>query len=192
MDAVAGLRADVALVFPGLGQFIQQVGLVENHEIRDLLFDKKGDQLLIACLSSLLRVHHQHGNVRAVEHLPGLLHPQRAQLALVVEARGVDDHDRPQGQQLHGLAHRVGGGALHLGDHGQGLAGDGVDHAGLARVPAAEKADVYSVPGGGVVQSHGILLTGSQSRSPRPPWGRRWTPPARRSGRCRKCPCNSS
>ena len=75
-------------------------------------------------------------------------------MALVVKTRRVDDEHRPQGQQLHGFLHRVGGGAPGVGNDGQLLAGDGVDHAGLSGVAAAEKADVYPVGGGGGIQTH--------------------------------------
>ena len=57
----------------------------------------------------------------------------------------------PMGSSSMALLHRVGGGALHLGDQGEGLAGDGVDHAGLPSVAQAEEADVHPFARGAVI-----------------------------------------
>ena len=56
-----------------------------------------------------------------------------------------------------GLADRVRGSSLHIRNHCQILSGDGIDDAGLARIPATKEADVNPISGWGIVHAHGNL-----------------------------------
>ena len=146
-DAVAPGGADVKLMFAGFRKGFQQVALVQGDQIGHFPFLKQLLQGFVPWLHAPRRVHHQHSRIGLAQHLPGAVHPHFAQLALVVHAGGIDDHDRPQRQKLHGLLHRIGGGALHLGDQREALPRNGVHHAGFARVAQAEKADMGTVGG---------------------------------------------
>ena len=91
----------------------------------------------------------QRGDVGAVEDALGALDAQLADRGGVVETRGVEEDDRPDGQQLHGLLDHVGCRAWLLGGDGHvlhpvtpgdileveaGVVGgeeDGVDHTGI-------------------------------------------------------------
>ena len=143
--------ADINLVFSdGIGNRLQQIRFVANHQIRHFpglkVFNQHffhGTQGLAAC--------HQQGNVGFAQYLQGFFHPKLSQFSLVIHTGGVNEHYRAQRQQLHGFVHRVRGGSGGIGNDGQLLSGDGVDDAGLARVAVAEKSDMNSLPGGGCV-----------------------------------------
>ena len=135
VNVVAPLGADVELVLPGGGKLPQQVAFVQGDQVGYLPLLKQLQQGFVLGLQAAHRVHHQYGDVGLGQHLPGSMHPHFAQFALVVHAGSVDDDHRPQRQQLHGLLHRVGGGALYVGDQRKVLPRHGVHHAGFARVP---------------------------------------------------------
>ena len=97
---------------------------------------------------------HQNGKVSAVENSLRPLHALLAQRPLVVKSGRIDDHDGPKGQQLHGFGHRIGRGALYIGDHGDLLACDGVDKTRFARISATKESDMYSLTRRCRVQSH--------------------------------------
>ena len=69
------------------------------------------------------------------------LHSHPAQLALVVDAGGVDEHYRPYAANLHALAHGVGGGAGGVAHDGYLLTSQEVNHRALAHVPTAEETN---------------------------------------------------
>ena len=100
----------------------------------------------------------QQGQVGFVQGLPGFFHPEGAQVALVVQAGGVDKHHRPHPVKLKGFVHRVGGGARHRGDQGDVLAGEGVDEGGFAGIPVAEQTDVQAAGSGCALNTHGNPL----------------------------------
>ena len=99
-------------------------------------------------------VHNEHGHVGLVQGGFGPLDAQVAHLAGVIDARGVDDERGAGRCQLHGLAHRVGGGAGDIGHHGDGLVRQRVHQAGLAGVAHPEEDDVGAFTGRGIVQRH--------------------------------------
>ena len=147
LHALAGAGADGQFAFAaGDGA---QVAFVEDGEMGKPLLFKALEQGAVLVRHARGRVHHQYGDVGAVQLPQGAPDAQRADLALVVEAGSVDHHHRPEGQKFHGLAHRVGGGARHGRDDGHALPGEGVDEAGLAGVAPPEKGDVYALGGGG-------------------------------------------
>ena len=104
-------------------------------------------QILFAGLSC----NDQQGHVRPLEGVPGGLHPQLPQLPLVVIPGGVDEQHRADGVELHGLFHRVGGGARHRGHQGHLLTGEGVDEAGFSRIAPPVQGDVQPLGGGGLL-----------------------------------------
>ena len=115
--------------------------------------DYIGDSLFLDALQhggilfckSLGSVDHQNRNIRLVQHLIAALDAKGAQLPLVVDARGVDDHHRPQGQKLHGLFHRICGRPLNIRNDGEVLPSQGVDDAGFSGVAPAKHADMHAV-----------------------------------------------
>ena len=93
-----------------------------------------------------------HGDVGFAEHLPRALDAHLAERALVVKAGRVDYHDGAYRQQLHGLLHGVGGGALDVRDEREVLTGHGVDKTGFTGVAHAEESDVQPFGGGSGVE----------------------------------------
>ena len=148
------LGADIYLVRGRRGMLRHQIGFVHDNYVVDAFRLEKVNKLPVAAAHALGGVHHQHGHVGFVKDLPGFFDPHFTQLALVVKAGGVYYHNRPHGQKLHGFVNRVGGGAPGVGHYGKILTGDSVYNAGLARVSAAKKADVYSLAGRCVVKTH--------------------------------------
>ena len=134
------------------GVAVDGVDLVEHGHGRDLALRQLGQDLLLE-LAPLPRLGDDHAQVGAVEHLHGAPGPQLAERAHVVEAGRVDEQHRAEGQQLHGLLHRVGGGARLLRHDGHVLPGDGVQQAGLAHVAPPEEGDVQAHAAWGVVEA---------------------------------------
>ena len=165
VDVLAGLGADGDLIGLTGQRCVQQVGLVVDHQVRDVPCLELLCQLPVVRLHPQGAVYYQDGHIGLVQHLEGTLDTQLSQSAYIVNTRGINDDHGADGQQLHGLLHRVGGGALHLGDQGEGLTGDGIDHAGLPSVAQTEEADVYPFARGAVIQSHrdtSFLRTGNR------------------------------
>ena len=104
------------------------------------------------------RVNDEDGDVRAVQDLLCTAHALRAERALVVKARRVDDDDGAHRQQLHRLGDGVGRRAADGGHKGDLLPGDGVDNAGLAGVAPPEKADMDAVRARRIVETHKAFL----------------------------------
>ena len=148
MKAIAGkIRGKSVLIR-------NQVGLVADDQVRNLFLCKELHQLPVGFCGAAYRVDHQNGKVSAVENSLRPLHALFSQRPLVVKSGRIDDHDGPQGQQLHGFGHRIGRGALYIGDHGDLLACDGVDKTRFARISAAKESDMYSLTRRCRVQSH--------------------------------------
>ena len=112
INVVPPPRADIDLVFLRRRDLRQQVAFVQRHDVGRLPLPENGAERLVLRLHAQRRVHHQHGDIGFRQHLSGAPDAHFAQLALVVQAGGVDNDHRPQRQKLHGLVHRVGGGAL--------------------------------------------------------------------------------
>ena len=155
-DAVHRRLGDVGSLLQSRPGRRRQVGLVEDHEQRDVFGADEREDLQLAGAEPELRLGDEQGHVGLVQHVARPPDAQLAQRALVVEAGRVDDGDGPQGQQLHGLVDRVGRGALHLRNDGDLLAGQGVDEAGLADVAPAEERDVYALALGCLVEAHNV------------------------------------
>ena len=85
---------------------------------------------------------------------PTELDAQVAYVAGVVDTWSVNNEHGTGRRQFHGFAHRVGGGAGHIGHYGDGLVRQRVHQAGLAGVAHAEKDDVGALAGRGIVQRH--------------------------------------
>ena len=93
-----------------------------------------------------------------MEHLVGLFYALCSQLALIVEARRVNEHHGAEGEQLHSLIYRVSRRALLLADDGQALAGDGIDKAGFAGITSAENAYMNAFSSGSCIHTHKLYL----------------------------------
>ena len=150
-NARAGFAADAQGAFHGAGG---KVGLGYHRKTGDLPLPQGRFQILFQIAQARGRVQHDEGDIRLFQHIFGPAHPFRAQFAFVVQAGGVDEHHRAQGQNFHGFHHGVGGSAGGVGYDGGLLGGDGVHQAGFARVSAAEQRDVDSIGGGGGVHAH--------------------------------------
>ena len=85
---------------------------------------------------------------------PTELDAQVAYVAGVVDTWSVNNEHGTGRRQFHGFAHRVGGGAGHIGHYGDGLVRQRVHQAGLAGVAHAEEDDVGALAGRGIVQRH--------------------------------------
>ena len=59
-----------------------------------------------------------HGHIRGLRRILGLAHAQLTKRALIVETRRIDEHDRPDAMELHGLVDGIRRRARHLGDRG--------------------------------------------------------------------------
>ena len=164
VDAGAGNGTDkqgVGVRFPGrFGSvwvralrcaFRQQVSLVADNEVGELPLLKDTNEFPVGRLERDGAVGHKDGKVGLCQDLAGPLHALFPERSLVVEARGVNDDDRANGEELHRLLHGVRGGAADVGDDGKVLAGHRVDHAGLAGVADAEEPDVDALARRGLV-----------------------------------------
>ena len=101
-----------------------------------------------------------------MEHLIGLFYALCSQLALIIEARRVDEHHGAEGEQLHSLIYRVSRRALLLADDGQALAGDGIDKAGFTGVTSAEDANMNAFSSGSCIHTHKLFsFTRKNTRS---------------------------
>ena len=88
----------------GVGPWsIRQVLLVEGDNVGDASLFKEGEELPVRCLQPLCGVRYEDGYVALAERFSCALHPQLSEGPLVVDARGVDDDHRPQGQEFHRL-----------------------------------------------------------------------------------------
>ena len=104
-------RAHIYRICAVGGDIGQQVGLVHHGETGKTAAFYLAEQGVVLAAEPDSRVDYQHSYVCLAKHLAGALDPQLAKSALVVEARGVDEHDRPEREELHSLADRIGGGA---------------------------------------------------------------------------------
>ena len=150
MEPVTGDGADGKGAFGSRGE----VGFVIDGDMGDLFFFKQGQQGLIVGVHTHRCVDDQNGHIGLIEHLLGAADTQLAQLALVIIARGINDQNRADGQQLHRLLYGIGGSAAGLGNDGDRLAGDGIDHAGFAGIAAAEEGDMGTVGRRGGIEAH--------------------------------------
>ena len=162
LNARTGQRADGNAVRRGHPVRRLEVRLVVGDEIRDVLFLEDTDELAVAVCVSHRGVNDEDGDVRAVQNLLCAAHALCPERALVVKARRVDDRDGAQRQQLHGLGNGVGRRAPNFGHEGDLLPGDGVDDAGLTRVPPPEKTDVDALRARRIVKTHTIFLPESE------------------------------
>ena len=121
-----------------------KVGLVEDHDRRAPSASRNSPRIASSNWPHWPGVDDEQAQVGAVEDLPGLLHAQFAQGPDVVDARRVDEQHRAERQQFHRLFHRVGGRAGHVGDDRDLLPRQRVQQRRLARVAAAEQADVQA------------------------------------------------
>ena len=138
-----------AELFKQRGLRLGEIRLVEDDDGRDLSFAQLAEDAFFE-LAPAARGGDNQAQVGAVEDLPGLLHPQFAQRPFVVDAGRIDEQHRPDGQDFHRLFHRVGGRAGDRGDDRDLLLGQRIEERRLARVAAAEEADVEA-EGFGVV-----------------------------------------
>ena len=122
---------------------------------RNLPLAEQFEQFLLCRLQTTRAVRDKNRNIRLFQHTQCPADALRAERALIVNTRCVDDNHRTDREQFHRLLHRIGGRALDIGNNGQCLSGHAVYHAGFARIAQAEKADVYALTGGLCVQSHG-------------------------------------
>ena len=88
-------------LFPGFLR--QKLCFIENHDPRKRFSADGFQQRRILGQRPHSAVDHQYRQVGFVQRLVAFLYPQCPQLSLVVNARGVHHHHRPQGQQLHGF-----------------------------------------------------------------------------------------
>ena len=195
LDPLEGDGARIGLVCARGGPAVlgEKVALVANDEVGQAAALEQTDELGLGGGERPRRVGHEDGHVGAVEHAPRPRHALLAERARVVEARGVDDDHRPQGQDLHRLRDGVGRRAERVRDHGEVLTRHGVDQARLARVPQTEEPDVDPLARGRVSQSHVSSPSSRrrhEGRSParhhvRPRRDSRWTPCVGSCSRCR-------
>jgi hypothetical protein len=118
-----------------------EIRFIEHHDGGKLPAAQLIEQPLLEVVP-MARIDHDQRQVGAIEDLPRLLHAFFAQGAEVVDARRIDEQHRADGQQLHGLFHRIGRGAGHFRDDRHLLPGQGVQQRRLARIAAAEQPDV--------------------------------------------------
>ena len=157
VNILARRRADVDGRFIECGAVGQGIRLVPGDHEGQLFGTEEIEQLPIQGGETDARVHDEDGNVGLGQHPAGALDALFAQLALVVEAGGVDDDHGAEGQELHCLFDRVGGGALDVGDHGELLTRDAIHDAGFPGVAHTVETDVDPLCRGGIVQAHGDL-----------------------------------
>ena len=145
------MGTDIAGILPQLLPLGNQIRFVVDNHIGNLPLLEALHQILIHGAQSHRAIHHKNGNICMSQFLLCLFYPQRTQLALIVQTGGVDDHHRAKRQQFHCLFHRVGGGALYVGNHCQLLAGYRVYQTGFAGIAHSEKADVKALGGNNIM-----------------------------------------
>ena len=124
--------------------------LVEDHDLWDMPLSQFAQDAIPRTSPQSPARHDQDAHVGPIEDLPRLLDAQFAQRAHVVDAGGVNEQHRPDGQQLHRLLDRVGGRSRHLGDDGHLLPYQGIEQrrlAGIARPnrPMCRRKDLEAV-----------------------------------------------
>ena len=129
MDVRAVRCADENFVCGRGRDIFQKVGFVVCDQVGDFLRFKRRGQRFIHVGQPLHRVHDENGEVGLVEGLHRALDAHLTEFAFVVDAGGVNDDDRAEGEQLHCLFDGVGGRALDIGHQRECLSGHGVDDA---------------------------------------------------------------
>ncbi len=116
------------------------IRLVEDGDHGDCPSAERAQQFLLELPPG--PIGDDDAQVRAVERRAGSLHAQFPEVSHVIDACGIDEEDRAQGEQFHRLLDRIGGRSGVFGDDGHLLACYGIEKTGLAHVPSAEEADV--------------------------------------------------
>ena len=74
-------------------------------------------------------VDNENGNIGFVKHLYCFLYTLSAELAFVVNTRGINNHNGAERQNFHGFVNGVGGSAFGVGYYGEVLTCNGVNKA---------------------------------------------------------------
>ena len=135
-----------------LAHFVQKLHFVQYEDRGELFRLQLLPQCFIRLAEAYAGIYNEQSYVALIKHLLSLGNALRAQLTLIVEAGGVDNHYGAEGQKLHSLIYRVGSSALLFADNGKLLTGDGVDQAGLAGVTLTENTDVDTLGSGSCIQ----------------------------------------
>lgn len=138
----------------GSPAFRKQIGLILRNHIGNAARLEGGEEFLVERGEAACGIYHEHSHVGLVQGGLGPLDAQVAYVAGVVDTWSVNNEHGTGRRQFHGFAHRVGGGAGHIGHYGDGLVRQRVHQAGLAGVAHAEKDDVGALAGRGIVQRH--------------------------------------
>ena len=88
VDVLAGLGADGDLIGMTGQRCVQQIGLVVDHQVRDVPCLELLCQLPVVWLHPQGAVYHQDGHIGLVQHLEGTLDTQLSQSAHIVNSLG--------------------------------------------------------------------------------------------------------
>ena len=119
------------------------VGFVEHAKDARLAFAQSGDQLAFERPEARLVAEHE-GKIDPFENLPRLGGAQRAEIADIVDAGGIDEHNRPKRRHFNGFFDRVGRGARDLGNDRHRESEQRIHQAGLADIAPAEQANMHA------------------------------------------------
>ena len=84
-----------------------RIVLVISDDIADVFLVEQTDQLLFRRLQFSSGFRHEHRDIRLLQHFSGTLRSHFTEFPGIVDAGRVDDHDRTERQQLHGLMDRI-------------------------------------------------------------------------------------
>ena len=130
------------------------ISLVQHQDTGDLFLSYPFQEHPVLPAHPGLPVQDQHRHIGLIQYLIAFLYPEAAKLSLIVDARGIHHHHRPQGQQLHRLIHRICSGSLNIRYHRQILTGNLVHHTGFPCVPLSKKTDMHPLSPGRLIHSH--------------------------------------
>ena len=77
----------------------------------------------LALLRDILIMEEQQGDIRLIGRIPRTRDALAAQLADIIEAGRIDEHDRADARQFHCLVDRIGRRPRHIGYHSRMLTG---------------------------------------------------------------------
>ena len=144
MDARVVSGTDIQDVLWYLIRPLCQITLIIDNNIRESFFPDQRQRFPVALLHSFRCIDDQDDYICFIEHLPCPFHAQFPQSACIIKPRCIDNQDRSQWQQFHGLIHRIGRRPLFIRNDSQILSRHSIDDTRFTGIAAAKKANMYA------------------------------------------------
>ena len=89
-----------------------KIGFIENYDERSLAFLQLGEDCFLK-ITPDTDFGNNDADIGPIKNLLGFLHPHFTQGTDIIDAGGIDEQHRPDGQHFHRFFHRIGGGSSH-------------------------------------------------------------------------------